>query len=417
MYKNRRNNYIKLVDNFSLSLFYSGSAPHLSNDAYYPFQVNKNFWYLSNISQSDSILMIVKANDIETSYLFIKKIDPIEALWVGESLTFEKASHISGIPLENIVDISNFDSFFSNLFTQTRRALFGQIKSVYFDIERQSIKDAPLKGELEAKLFNQRYPHIQIKNAHGLLANLRSSKDELEVEYTKKAIEVSRLANLRLLDTIKYANNESDLLAEFNYILNKNQTKPSFNEIIASGKNATILHYEDNNQPINKNDLVLLDLGVRFNQYASDITRTYPASGKFNKRQKEVYQAVLNVNKAIINWVKPGVTQFEYNQKGKELLTIEAKKLGLITKDEDIIKYYYHGLGHPLGLDVHDVGNPSLPFKVGQIITVEPGLYIAEEGIGVRIEDDLLLTEDGCINLSESIIKEVKDIELYLEKV
>src|SRR5690606_33526873 len=147
------------------------------------------------------------------------------------------------------------------------------------------------------------------------------------------------------------------------------------------------------------------------NYYASDITRTYPASGRFTKRQKELYQAVLNVNKAIISWVKAGVTQAEYNAYGRKLLAEEALKLGLIKDESEISKYYYHGLGHALGLDVHDVGNFAKPFQAGQVITVEPGLYIAEEGIGIRIEDNVLLTEDGCINLSESIIKEVADIE------
>ena len=198
-----------------------------------------------------------------------------------------------------------------------------------------------------------------LKNAHGTIAELRSVKDETEITALKGAIRISNLANTALLKALKTAKNESDLFAEFNYVLNKNQTKPSFNEIIASGKNGTILHYEKNNEPIGKDDLVLLDLGVRYNQYASDITRTYPASGKFTKRQKEVYEAVLKVNKDIINWVKAGVTQFEYNQKGKELLTQAAKDLGLIQTDAEITKYYYHGLGHALGLDVHDVGDPT----------------------------------------------------------
>lgn len=415
MFIKRRENYLKNVENQSLTILYSGSAPHLSNDAYYPFCVNKNFWYLTNIDQSDAILLMGKSQNLSDTYLFIKKIDPLEALWVGESLSFERASELSGIPLSNIVEIEKFEGFLAQLLTQTRRALFGTITSVYFDIERQSPKDQPLLGELKATGFSQKYPYIQIKNAHSILADLRSSKDALEVEATKGAIAISVKANEALLKALKNAKNEADLYAEFNYVLNKHQTKPSFNEIIASGKNATILHYEKNNQPIGSDDLVLLDLGVRYNQYASDITRTYPASGKFSPRQKEIYEAVLQVNKEIIDWVKPGVTQFEYNAKGKALLTEKAKAIGLITTDEEIIKYYYHGLGHPLGLDVHDVGDPTKPFKVGQIITVEPGLYVAHEGIGVRIEDNLLLTEDGCINLSSKIIKEVKDIEAFMK--
>ncbi|MFA7416957.1 MAG: aminopeptidase P family protein [Acholeplasma sp.] len=415
MFKQRRMNYLNQVKDQSLTILYAGHAPHLSNDAYYPFHVNKNFWYLTNIDQAGAVLLMGKSGALSDMYLFIKKIDPVEALWVGESLSFEKASTLSGIPLANIMDIDKFDAFLAQLLTQTRRALFGTIDTVYFDIERQSPKDAPLLGEKQATSFSQTYPHMNILNAHGIIADLRSSKDATEIEAIKGALEISNMANEAILKTLKTAKNESELFATFNYVLNKNQTKPSFNEIIASGKNATILHYEKNNDDIEKDDLVLFDLGVRYQQYASDISRTYPASGKFTKRQKEVYEAVLKVNKDIINWVKAGITQFEYNLKGRELLIKAAKDIGLITKDEEISKYYYHGLGHALGLDVHDVGDPTKPFKVGQVITVEPGLYIAEENIGVRIEDNLVLTEDGCINLSDAIIKEVKDIENFMK--
>lgn len=412
----RRSNYFKKVSAPSISIFYSGSAPHLSNDSYYRYEVNKNFWYLTGIDQENSCLLLVKSLEKEEAFLFIKKQDPLEALWTGETLSFEDASKISQIPLSNIKDIDSFDNFLASLFTQTRKALFGPISTVYFDIERQKVTDEPLLGERKARKFAKMYPHIKIENSHIILADLRSQKDNEEIEAIKGAIHISNLANQRMLDTLKQAKFEYDVEAEFNYVLNKHQTRPAFNSIIASGVNATVLHYEDNNQPIEPNSLILLDLGVRYRYYASDITRTYPVNGKFTKRQKEIYQAVLNVNKAIIKWAKAGITQFEYNQMGKNLLIKEAKAIGLIKEDEEINKYYYHSLGHPLGLDVHDVSDPTQPFKVGQVITVEPGLYVKEEGIGVRIEDNLLLTENGCINLSDEIIKEVDDIEAYLAK-
>lgn len=416
MRNQRRAQYFNLIESQSISVFYSGKAPHLSADAYYHFSVNKNFWYLTGIDQENAILVLAKSELTTESFLFIQKSDPLEALWVGETLSFEKAAEISGIKLENVRDIETFDKFLSPLLTQSRRALFGTIKHAYFDIERLRYDDEPLHGEKSANAFARKYPHININNSQPVLASLRSAKDSEEVEATKGAIKISREANLHLLDSLKHVKYEYELEAEFNYVLNKHQTTPSFGSIVAGGKNATILHYENNNMLLNQGDLVLLDLGVRYNHYASDITRTYPVNGKYTDRQKAVYQAVLNVNKAIINWVKAGITQQAYNEKGKELLTIEAKKLGLIKNDEEISKYYYHGLGHALGLDVHDVGDPQVSFKVGQILTVEPGLYIAEESIGVRIEDNVLLTKDGCINLSESIIKEVKDIETYLAK-
>lgn len=415
MQNQRRKKYLESVEQQSLSFFYAGRAPHLSNDAYYPFEVNKNFWYLTNIDQEDSVMLLVKSKSEITEYLFIKKVDPVLSLWVGETLSFKAASELSGIKESNVLDIADFDSFVSQLLAQNRKAIHGEIKSVYFDIERQSHNDDPLLGERKANAFKKNYPHLVVNNSHPILARLRSVKDAVEIMAIKGAISISQVANQKILDILKQVQNEHEVLAQFNYTLNLHQTVPSFNPIVAAGQNSTILHYEKNNMPITRTDLILLDLGVRYQYYASDISRTYPLNGKFTKRQREIYQAVLNVNKEIIKWVKAGITQQEYNAKGKALLIEEAKKIGLIKKDDEITKYYYHSLGHPLGLDVHDVSDPTLPFEVGQVITVEPGLYISEEGIGVRIEDDLLITETGCINLSESIIKEVKDIELYMK--
>jgi len=417
MLQERRSNYFKQAKSQSISIFYSGRAPHLSNDAYYAFTVNKNFWYLSGIDQENSVLILAKSEKQQDAYLFIKAIDPVEALWVGESLSFEKAAQIAELPVENVRDIATLNSFIGTLFQPTRKALYGTLESVYFDIERLSFEDDPLMGEKEANAFKLKYPHIQVLNSHPILTDLRGSKDNFEVEAIKNAIGVSVIAHKRLLDNVMKVKNEYELEAEFNYALNMNDSKPGFDSIIASGKNATILHYVKNNMPVGKDDLVLFDLGARKNYYSSDITRCYPASGKFSKRQREIYQAVLNVNKEVIRVAKAGMTQFEYNELGKDLLAKEAIKIGLIKNKSELGKVYYHSLGHALGLDIHDVTDPQKPFKVGQVITVEPGLYSAEDGIGVRIEDNILLTENGCINLSADIIKEIDEIESYLAKV
>lgn len=416
MFKERRSNYFNQVKPQSISIFYSGRAPHLSNDAYYAFTVNKNFWYLSGIDQENSVLVIVKSEKQQEAYLFIKEIDPVEALWVGESLTFEKAAEVAELPLANVRNIQTLNSFVGMLLQPTRKALFGTLETVYFDIERLSFEDDPLMGEKEANAFKVKYPYMQLLNSHPILTDLRGSKDSHEIEAIKAAIAVSVEAHKRLLDHVKTANSEHELEVEFNYALNLNQAKPGFESIIASGKNATILHYVKNNMPVNREDLVLFDLGARKNYYSSDITRCYPASGKFTKRQREIYQAVLNVNKEIIRVAKAGMSQFEYNELGKELLVKEAMKIGLIKDKSEIGKYYYHSLGHALGLDIHDVTDPQKLFRVGQVVTVEPGLYVAEEGIGVRIEDNILLTETGNINLSSAIIKEIDEIESYLAK-
>jgi Xaa-Pro aminopeptidase len=204
--------------------------------------------------------------------------------------------------------------------------------------------------------------------------------------------------------------------AEYNYVLNYHLTQPAFDTIAASGVNATILHYVENQDEVGDTDLILLDLGVELDYYNSDITRVFPVSGTFTDRQKAIYEVVLEANKKTIAWLKAGVTLKEFNDFGKQVLIDGAKRLGLIKEDDEIGTYYYHSLGHYLGLDVHDGGNYSLPIPEGALITVEPGLYIKEEKIGIRIEDDVIVTKDGCINLSESIIKEVVDIEKFMKK-
>ena len=210
---------------------------------------------------------------------------------------------------------------------------------------------------------------------------------------------------------------EYQLESYFDYVIkNEGQRINSFKTIAASGVNATILHYVDNNAVLKDGDLVLFDLGTETEFYISDISRTFPVNGKFTPRQKEVYQAVLDVNKKCIEFLKPGITKEEYNNYAKELLIKACKKLGLITKDEELSKYYWHSVGHSIGLDTHDPCDYDSPFKAGMLVTCEPGLYIEEEKIGVRIEDDILITEDGAINLSQDIIKEVKDIEDFMKK-
>ena len=249
-----------------------------------------------------------------------------------------------------------------------------------------------------------------------ILAELRTIKDQDEVLMIQKASDITKKALEFMQKHLKPGIKEFEAEASYNYVLNMHRTTPSFDTIAAGGKNATVLHYVNNSDEIKDGDLVLFDLGVKYEQYASDVSRTYPVNGKFTKRQKEVYEVVLEANEKTIEWLKAGKTLKEFNDFGKQILIDGAKRLGLIEKDEDINKYYYHSLGHYLGLDVHDVGNYAKPIPEGAIITVEPGLYIAEEGIGIRIEDDILVTKDGAINLTKDILKSVSDIEQQMKK-
>jgi Xaa-Pro aminopeptidase len=412
----RRTTYASKVVEPSLSLFFSGRAPQRSADQNYLFSVNRNFYYLTGIDQQHVVLLIAKGAHKTDSYLFIEPIDPVKALWDGAGLSFEEAAEIAQIDVKNVKPIDTLNLFISQLLSTNRRALYGQVETIYLDLERQSDTSSQTPAQLFAQYLQKDYPFVSIKTNQMILAEQRMIKDQSEIDTIRKAISITDEGLSRIMKHLAPGKTEFGMQAEYNYVLNYHRTTPSFDTIAASGKNATILHYIENKDEIKDHTLLLLDLGVELDHYCSDITRVFPANGTFTERQKAVYEVVLEANKKTIEWLKPGVTLKEFNDFGKSILIEGAKKLGLIKEDSEIDKYYYHGLGHYLGLDVHDVGNYSLPIPEGALITVEPGLYIAEESIGIRIEDDVVVTKDGAINLSKQIIKEVKDIEAFMKK-
>ena len=411
--KLRRQKLIEKLSEQSISIFYSGKAPKQSLDQFYPFYVNNNFYYLTNIDQEDAYLVIIKGNNKQETILFIEPFDELKALWVGSGLSFLEAKEISGV--DKVLPITSFHSVMASYLSLSRSALFGVIEEVYFDFSSSLVEGKDHINFL-ANEFNEIYPYLKQANSHPLLSELRMFKETSEVEKIIKAIDITKEGIELMMKHAKANMKEHELEAFYHFVLYKYGVRPSFKTIAASGVNATILHYEKNNDIIKDNELILFDLGVSYLGYASDISRTFPVNGKFSERQKAYYEIVLNANKKVIEFIKPGVTNEEVNNYAKDLLADGLIKLGKITKKEELSKYYYHSIGHFLGLDVHDVGHYTKPFSEGQIFTVEPGLYIKDENIGIRIEDDILITKDGSVNLSKDIIKEVKDIEEFMKK-
>ena len=415
MISKRREKYLDLIETGSISIFYSGNLKQKTHDQHYPFSVNRNFFYLTNIDQDNVVLVVVKGVNKSDSFLFIEETDPVKALWDGAGLSFSEAAKLSELELSNIKNINSLEDFIHSQLSLTRANQFGVLDKLYFDIEKVLKSKYLTPTEIEANNFKKAFPHLNILNSNSHLSRLRMVKDEMEIAQIKKAISITKDALEHLMNILKPNIGEHEVLAEYRYALNKQGVSESFDTIAASGKNATILHYIDNNDTINDGELLLLDLGVNYQNYASDISRTYPANGKYSNRQKQIYELVLKANKETIKFLKPGITMREFNEFGKNILINGLKELGLIKEDIEITKYYYHSLGHYLGLDVHDVALYDLPIPVGSVITVEPGLYIAEESIGIRIEDNILITEKGNINLSIDLIKEVKDIENFMK--
>ncbi len=412
----RRKRIFNVLDDNSILVLHSGFAPFKSADSSYNFNVNHNFYYLAGIDQEDVTLVIGKANGKYYEKLFIEEHDELKAKWVGAKLTKQQASELSGYDVSDILFNGSFQDYMTNHF-QILRYADEVAEKLYLDLERHEVPFYNTFGLSYAKTITEKYPALIIKDIYQEIIKLRMVKDEAEVLLIKESINTTNNAILEVMKNHKKLQNEMQAEAYYDFVNRSEGKNASFTSIIAAGKNGTILHYVDNNSKIEDDSLLLMDVGCYTKHYSSDISRTFPVSGKFTKRQKEVYEVVLNCNKKCIEYAKAGVTWKEINDYAKKLLAEGCKKLGLIKEDSELIKYYYHSIGHSLGLDVHDPSLRNLDLVEGMIITIEPGLYIEEENIGIRIEDNIQIGLEKSVNLSQNIIKEVKEIEDFFENL
>ncbi|MBE7122215.1 aminopeptidase P family protein [Bacillus cereus] len=405
-----RERLTKTLPEESITILFAGQAPHMSADAHYKFVPNRNFYYLTGIDEPNVIFMLKKFGNSVEETLFIEKSDPVLEKWVGKTVSKEDAEQISGI--KKVVYIESFEKTMANtLFTEN-------VKQVNLDLELREWNGTETKTLAFANHVREKYPHITIGNVYPNICELRVFKTEEEIEIIKKAIVVTKEGIYNVLKQAKANVMEYELEAHFDFTLKSSGIKHhAFHTILASGKNATVLHYEDNDATVGQGDLVLLDLGAQKDYYNADISYTFPASGTFSSRQKQIYNIVLKALKETTELIKPGLKFAALNEHTKKVLAEECKAIGLIQEDEELTKYYYHGVSHFLGLDTHDVGTyKDRVLEEGMVITIEPGLYIEEESIGIRIEDDILVTKDGYENLSKDIIREVEEIEEFMKE-
>lgn len=411
VFKKNRDKLMKNIEDNSMVILLAGNAPKKSADEMYKFTPNRNFYYFTGIEEEHHIMVLTKLKGEVKEYLFLKEIDEEEERWSGKTLRKEEGVGISCI--ENGLYLNELEGFLNKTFKGEE-----EIK-VYMDMERESFNSTDdVAGRFAKKLLGK-YPYLRLKNLYPKIVPLRLVKVKEEVEEIQKAINITIEGVNSLMKNAKTGMKEYELEAYFDFTCKSRGIKDyAFKTIAAAGKNATILHYEDNDSEIKDGDLILFDLGAQYNYYNGDISRTFPVSGKFTDRQKEVYEAVLRVNEAIIKKIKPGVSFLELNKKARIMIAKECKKLGLIKTEEEVSKYYWHSIGHSLGLDTHDVepSNRDTIFQEGMVWTVEPGIYIEDEGIGVRIEDDVLVTAIGVNVLTKNMIKSVEEIENYMAK-
>ena len=411
--KNRDRLFRELKPN-SAVLLHSGEAPHKTTDQFYPFYVSKNFYYLTGIKESNCTLLLLKLEEENRTYLFIDETTEFMRQWVGAKISKQEAHELSEINPQNIMYNETLDNVFLRIMTYGRGYAFPPVENLYLDLYRPSKNHKPLGYNAYHKMIES-YPQLSLQDLNGPLSEMRMFKNEYEIADIKKAIKITNEGIKRMMKNVGSRFKENHVEADFNHEIALNGSRRvGFDTIVASGKNATILHYEDNNQRFTDKDMILVDLGAEHDEYSADISRTFPVSGKFSERQKEIYEIVLKTNKETIEFAKPNITWKELGDFARNILIKECKRINLIKDDQEINKYYYHTIGHFLGLDVHDVGHYDQPLQEGMVITIEPGLYIKDEEIGVRIEDNILITKDGCENLSKEIIKEVDDIERFM---
>ena len=413
--ESRRKKVFEQMKDNSIAIFFSGVSKIASEDECLPFVVNKNFFYLTNIKQEHSALLLIKGIGERRTYLFVDPYSELKEKWTGKRLTVDNASALSDI--KNVYTTDNFETMLSLALANDKNQ-YGNIDCIYIDqtSPEQKLKEDFFMKDLYLKLKLD-YTDKEIVDIYPIMRDLRMVKSNEEIDCIIKAIEKTNNGIAYMISKLVPGMKEHELADHFEmYGRAHDRATLAFDTIIAAGKNATCLHYPTQNDIVKENDLILFDLGFNHEEYSADISRTFPVNGKFSGVQKDVYQAVLNCNKAVIAYAKPGLTLKDLQEYASDFLRKECIRLKLMNEDDDIRNYYYHSVSHHLGLDTHDIALREKPLEKGNVITVEPGLYFAKLGVGVRIEDDVLITLDGAVALSKNIVKEMDEIERMMNR-
>ena len=392
-----------MADNEAM-LFFSGESVRKTADEDFPFFTNRNFLYLTGIKQEQSALLLQKSGGLVSECLFVTKPDLEREVWTGRRLTETEIHQISGV--EGIEDFENLNRTVNELlsfrnFTTLWFCFDALAPERSFDIERDF-----------AKHIQSRYPHIVIKNSYPLLAKMRKIKAPEEIDAIRKAMQITNAGIRRLMQVAKPGVMEYELESEFNSELaSHGQRRTAFPSIIAGGERIFYLHYANPMSVITDGELILSDVGASYDEYCTDISRVFPANGRFSERQAQLYQVAYEANRAVMELVRPGVFFPQMNRTCREVSFERLKALGLLDDIGDIRKYVWHGVTHHVGLDTHDVGGYDEPMTENMVFVVDAGIYVREWGIGLRIEDNVLVTADGCENLSVAIPSTVEEIE------
>jgi Xaa-Pro aminopeptidase len=415
-YNNSRKAFMAELKPKSLAVFNSNDIYPIGADSTLPFEQHRDIFYLSGIDQEESILVLFPNayEKKQREILFIRKTDEHIAIWEGAKLTKAQANDISGI--QTICWLEDFEAVFQKLSTQCDTFYFNTNEHYRQSVETQTREDRFIKW------CKKQYPAHSNAKSNPILQKLRSIKDDEEIKQLQTACDITEKGIRRLLSFLKPGIWEYELEAELVHEFLRNRSKGfAYEPIIASGMNANILHYTQNNQQCKAGELVLLDVAAEYGNYSADLTRTIPVSGVFTKRQREVYNSVLRVKNEATKLLIPGMIWKDFHLEVGKLMTSELQGLGLLDKADiqnenpespAYKKYFMHGTAHHLGLNTHDYGLLHLPMEANMVFTVEPGIYIPHEGFGVRLEDDVVIQKSGApTNLMKNIPIEVEEIE------
>lgn len=413
--KNRKN-FMSQMDSKSLAVFNSNDIYPIGADSTMPFQQDRNIFYLSGVDQEESILLLFPdcPNPQHREILFLKETNDHIAVWEGEKLTKDKAYEISGV--KTVYWLQDFNRIFKEVMSQCDTVYINTNEHYRASVETQTREDR----------FNiwlkENFPAHSVKKSNPILQRLRSVKDQIELDIIQKACDITEKGFRRVLGFVKPGVWEFEIEAEYIHEFLRNRSKGfAYTPIVASGNNANVLHYIENNQQCKEGDLILMDVGAEYANYSSDMTRTIPVSGRFTQRQKEVYNAVNRVKKEATKLLVPGTIWADYHVEVGKIMTSELLGLGLLDKADvqnenpdwpAYKKYFMHGTSHHMGLDTHDYGILTEPMVANMVFTVEPGIYIPEEGFGIRLEDDVVIQDSGePFNLMRNIPIEAEEIE------
>ena len=405
----------------SVAVFNSNDIYPIGADSTMPFKQAPDIFYLTGADQEETILVLFPdaPNKEHREMLFVRETNDHIAVWEGEKLTKEKATEVSGI--KSIYWLKEFDKIFFEVMTQAERIYFNTNEHYRQSVETETREDRFIKTTKE------KFPAHSWERSNPILQRLRSIKDKIEIDLLQQACNITEKGFKRILNFVKSGVWEYEIEAEFMHEFLRNRSRGfAYTPIIASGNNANVLHYVQNNQQCKKGDLLLLDVGAEYANYASDMTRTIPVSGKFSKRQREVYDAVKKVKDDATKMLVPGNYWKEYHEEVGKLMTKALLDLKLLdkadVKNEDpnwpaYKKYFMHGTSHHIGLDTHDYGILWEKMTENMVFTVEPGIYIPEEGFGIRLEDDVVIEKKGePFNLMRNIPIEAEEIEELMNK-